>query len=93
VYTKKNGGKMTIKFENIPIELKKIPRWVLWKYTEVGEGATKRLSKLPIQASGKAASSTNSATWTDFVTVQHTYQLHPEKFSGIGFVFSEEDGR
>ena len=78
-------------FENIPMELKRIPRWVLWRHTEVGEEGNKRWSKLPIQASGQSASSTNSATWADFLTVQAAYQQTPERFSGVGFVFSEED--
>ena len=57
----------------------------------MGEGDTKRWSKLPIQASGKSASSTNPATWAGFIDVQHAYEENPENFAGIGFVFTAED--
>ena len=75
--------------QNIPTELKKIPRWVLWSHIEVGEGDNRRWAKVPLQASGKSASSTNSETWTDFLTAEEAYSTG--KFSGIGFVFSKED--
>ena len=80
---------MKVQFENIPVELKKINRWVMWKYTEVGEGESKRMSKLPMQASGSPASSTNPKHWTDFFTAEKAYQTG--KFSGVGFVFSNDD--
>lgn len=80
-----------VQFENIPMELKRIPRWVLWRFVEIGEEPNKRWSKLPCQANGKSASSTNEATWTDFLSVQAAYEANPEKFSGVGFVFSGED--
>lgn len=80
---------MKVQFENIPLELKKINRWVMWKYVEVGEGDTKRLSKLPMQSSGAPASSTNPKHWTDFFSVEASYASG--NFSGIGFVFSNDD--
>ena len=82
---------LPVQFEKIPMDLKKTPRWVLWRYTEVGEENNKRWSKLPIQANGQSASSTNPTTWADFLTVQAAYQQNPDRFSGIGFVFSEDD--
>jgi P4 family phage/plasmid primase-like protien len=82
---------LPVQFGTIPIELKQMPRWVLWRMTEVGEENNRRWSKLPIQVSGQAASSTNPATWTDFVTVEHAYKSNPNQFDGIGFVFSDSD--
>jgi P4 family phage/plasmid primase-like protien len=82
---------LPVLFVNIPMELKRIPRWVLWRYTEVGEEGNKRWSKLPIQSNGQSASSTNPATWADFLTVQAAYEFNPDRFSGVGFVFSEDD--
>ena len=82
---------LPVQFSNIPMELKRIPRWVLWRHTEVGEEGNKRWSKLPIQASGQSASSTNPTTWADFLTVQAAYESNPDRFSGVGFVFSEDD--
>ena len=80
---------LTVKFGNIPLELKTIPRWVLWRMTQVGEPP--RWSKQPFQANNYPASSTNEATWADFMTVEHAYTSNPGKFDGIGFVFSKED--
>lgn len=82
---------LPVQFATIPLELKRIPRWVLWRLVEVGDEGNKRWSKLPTQVSGQPASSTNPTTWTDFPSVQHAYEEDPEKFAGIGFVFTSED--
>ena len=74
---------------NIPATLKKVPRWVMWSFVEVGEGDNKRWSKMPLQTNGRPASSTNPETWTDFLAVEEAYTT--DKFSGIGFVFSKDD--
>lgn len=78
-------------FENIPMELKRVPRWVLWRFVEIGNGDTKRWSKLPAQSNGQSASSTNPSTWADFLSVQSAYEDNPNRFDGVGFVFSDED--
>ena len=80
-----------VNFDNIPLDLKRVPRWVLWRYVEVGDDDSKRWSKMPVQTSGKYASSTNPDTWVDFLTVQSTYESNPGSFSGIGFVFTDGD--
>jgi P4 family phage/plasmid primase-like protien len=74
---------------NIPIELRSVARWVMWSFVEVGDGENKRWAKMPLQTSGKSASSTNPATWTDFISAEQAYNTH--KFDGVGFVFSEDD--
>lgn len=81
---------LPVLFENIPISLKKISRWVLWRYVEVGEGSNRRWAKLPLQSSGTSASSTNPETWTDFLHAQEAYQSG--RFDGVGFVFDGSDG-
>ena len=75
---------LPVEFDNIPLDLKMIPRFCLWKYTLVGEDEKQHWSKLPVQANGKAASSTNPATWTDFLTAQKAYETG--NFSGIGLL-------
>jgi len=80
---------LAVDFEGIPTELKKIPRWVLWKYTLVGEGESQRWSKLPMKPNGTSASSTNPNTWSDYFTAQEAYQRG--KFDGVGFVFTGDD--
>ena len=82
---------LPVQFDKIPMELKRIPRWVLWRFVEIGTEDNKRWSKLPAQSNGQPASSTNADTWTDFLTVQHAYEDNPGKFDGIGFVFTGED--
>ena len=82
---------LPVQFENIPIELKKIPRWVLWRLMEKGEGEHTKWAKVPTQPNGLPASSTNPDTWTDFLSVQEAYQQDPDRFAGIGFVFTPED--
>jgi P4 family phage/plasmid primase-like protien len=61
----------------------------MWSFVEVGDGDNKRWAKMPLQITGRSASSTNPATWTDFLVVEQAYLTH--KFDGIGFVFSHDD--
>jgi len=82
---------LPVEFDQIPKELKRIPRWVLWRLVEVGEEENRRWSKMPTQPSGLPASSTNPKTWSDFPTIQAAYQNATDKFAGIGFVFTAED--
>ena len=82
---------LPVNFNAIPMELKQIPRWVLWRLVEVGDENHKKWSKLPAQTNGQPASSTDPATWADFLTVQAAYEKDPNRFSGVGFVFSDED--
>ena len=80
---------LPVDFNGIPVDLKMIPRFCLWKYTLVGDAENQHWSKLPVQPTGKAAKSTDPATWTDFFTVQKAYENG--NFDGIGFVFTGDD--
>jgi len=80
---------LPVDFNAIPMDLKKIPRFLLWKYTLIGEEGEQRWAKTPYQPNGKWASSTNPDTWTDFLTAQQAYETG--NFSGIGFVFTSDD--
>jgi P4 family phage/plasmid primase-like protien len=82
---------LPVQFDNIPIELKKTPRWVLWRLLEKGDENNTSWAKVPSQTNGLPASSTNPEHWTDFISVQDAYQSNPAKFAGIGFVFTAED--
>ena len=82
---------LPVQFGNIPMDLKQIPRWVLWRFVEIGDEDNKRWAKMPMQTSGQAASSTNPAHWTDFLSIQAAYESTQGKYDGIGFVFSDED--
>lgn len=72
-------------YNNIPSELKDIPAWICWKLEDIG---AKRPTKVPYDSkTGKLASTTDPQTWTDFATaISHVYD-----YSGIGFVFSDND--
>jgi putative DNA primase/helicase len=80
---------LQLKLQNIPLELKRIARWVLWDFIEVGEEDSKRWSKVPLQINDKTASTNNPATWSDFMTVEQAYNTG--KYAGIGFVFTQDD--
>jgi putative DNA primase/helicase len=80
---------LAVDFGAIPLDLKMIPRFCLWKYTLVGDGEKQKWSKLPVQPTGRSASSTNPATWTDFLTAQKAYENG--NFDGLGFVFTGDD--
>ena len=67
----------------IPDNLKKYPNWVCWKAEELPNG---KISKKPVNPkTGGFAQSNNSSTWSDYDTALKA----SEKFSGIGFMFSE----
>lgn len=73
-------------FKNIPLELRAIPAWVLWKAEDIGAA---KLSKVPYQINGNKASVTNAQHWSSFEEVVRAYQNN--SYSGIGFVFSASD--
>ena len=72
--------------ENIPVSLKLIDRWVVWRY-ELRDG---KWTKPPFSASsGRRASSTGAATWSDFETALSAYR--EGEWDGIGLVLSDDD--
>jgi putative DNA primase/helicase len=80
---------LPVQFDAIPNQLKKTPRWVLWRYVLIGEAPKQKWSKLPVQPSGKSASTTDQSTWNDFFTAMDAYQRG--HFDGVGFVFDGTD--
>ena len=80
---------LPVELTNIPLELRSVPRWVMWSFVEVGDQENKRWAKMPLQTTGRYASSTDPKTWTDFIAVEQAYLT--SKFDGVGFVFSEDD--
>ncbi len=65
-------------FANIPLELRVLKQWVVWR-----EG------KVPYQINGQMADVTNPATWTTFD--QAILALTNSLNKGIGFVFTGDD--
>ncbi len=64
----------------IPKALTKLPRWILWRMEEG--------RKVPYTPWGSKASSTNPKDWGHLGLVR----THAPQFSGLGFVFHEDDG-
>lgn len=72
-------------FSSIPVEMKQLNQWVIWRLTESEDGS--KATKIPLDAkTGKFASTSDPSTWSSFeqaVAVAH-------KVSGIGFVLNSE---
>ena len=69
---------LTVRPDNIPVSLRALPQWLLWKFSLRGG----KWTKVPYQTCGKPASSTDPATWTKFDTVMESYRS--SGFDGIG---------
>jgi hypothetical protein len=71
----------------VPDGLSERDQWVLWRY-EARQG---KRTKVPYQANGKRADSTNSATWTTFEEATRAWGRNQKGYNGLGFVFSKDD--
>ncbi len=72
--------------ENIPQEMKELPRWVLFTLFE--NTYSKRLEKLPWSVNGKMADITKSETWTSFDKAVSALEKN-KNFKGLGFVLGD----
>ena len=80
------------KFEGMPDELKGMKNWVVWKYM-LPKSARGKWRKVPFQANGTPAKTTDPSTWSGFDECRTVY--HQGGWSGIGFVFDgkpDQDG-
>lgn len=78
---------ITPNLTEIPKDMKEFPQWILWTGEWLEE--KEKWSKIPKQVNGKHASVDNPATWSTFDEVAAAYNTG--KFSGVGFVLTEED--
>lgn len=74
--------------DTVPMTLRELPQWTLWKAT-LRDG---KLDKLPHQADGTMASSTNAETWTTFDKAVDAFRFGGARFTGLGFVFAANGG-
>ena len=72
--------------DRIPAELKGKRNWVLWRL-EAKDG---RKAKVPYQTNGSKASTSDRGTWATFEDC--LTKLRSSGYSGLGFMFSKEDG-
>lgn len=80
---------LPVKPEAVPQDLRSIKRWVVWKYVErTKPDGTKVWAKMPMTTSGRAASSTNPATWTTFEDAVDEFIVGD--FDGIGLVLGDD---
>lgn len=77
----------TVNFDAIPRELKDLHQWVVWKRAK----RKNKWTKVPHQTNGREAKTTDSRTWTSFLAASMAVVAHPNKWDGIGFVFSADD--
>ncbi len=80
-------------FDNIPMELRRHARWVLWRYVLKADwkpGDPKPWTKVPYRADGKGkASSTDASTWASFDVARDAYERGEHGADGVGWVIGE----
>jgi hypothetical protein len=69
--------------ESIPVELRDLSQWVLWRYEQANGGWT----KVPYGITAARASSTDQATWCQF----HNAIRAAKRYHGVGFVVTKPD--
>lgn len=80
-------ARMPLNIEEIPLELRSLPRWVVWSWTWKRKAG--KYDKPPLQINGSLASSTDPTTWTRFESAAvSTFNRN----DGIGFVLGSDVG-
>jgi hypothetical protein len=81
---------LPVKISTIPHDLRAIPRWVNWRYVKRKKPDGGFVwAKLPVTPDGKAASSTNPATWSTFDEVFDSW-IVGDGFDGLGLVLGDD---
>jgi hypothetical protein len=79
---------LTVQPQNIPADLQVLPRWVGWVYKLNDKG---EWDKPPLNCrTGRPANCIDPSTWVSFDRAVDA--LKKQRFDGIGFVFTREDG-
>jgi putative DNA primase/helicase len=72
--------------DNIPLELRKTPQWVGWRWDWIG----KKWTKPPYSVrTGRKCDKTNPTNWVSFDEALAEYQRG--RFDGVGFCFTADD--
>lgn len=74
-------------FDNVPLELKATPQWVVWRYEDRGKPKPDKVPYNP--RAGQRAKSNDLQTWASFAEAAAAFQHGG--FDGVGFVFSAAD--
>ena len=75
-----------VNFDALPLELRALKQWVLWRYL----WRDGRWTKVPLRPSGLHASVKNALTWNSFDAVRAAYAAGG--FNGVGFVLRGDLG-
>lgn len=71
----------------IPKELKKLDRWIFWRYTQLSSQDGKiKWTKTPHNAAGRKIDATDFNNGMSFVDVVQALKKNPNKFDGVGFL-------
>ncbi len=90
---------LQVNFDAVPIELRNLNQWVLWKYEWKGSkgGKTGKWDKPPCTPHGGHANSTDSQSWISFEKAKTVYleglklsENDRKHFDGIGFVSARD---
>lgn len=76
-----------LKLETIPAELKKLPRWILWRYTLKKTG---KWTKTPHSANGgHKIDATNFDNGSSFTDAVQALRKNKSRFDGLGFLLGD----
>lgn len=78
-----------IQADNIPAPMTAAKQWILWRY-ELKQG-TDEPTKVPYQVNGHRASSIDPMHWVTFGEALAALYEEPDRWHGVGFVFTPED--
>lgn len=73
-------------YNNIPLELRQLTQWVVWRYVTTDDGKPTKLPYNP--RTGHLASTTDPNTWASF---DEAVRASANGYDGIGYVFTRND--
>lgn len=75
--------------KKVPVELKSLPNWVLWRLEERVKDGKTEVTKVPYNArTGGGAMANNPSTWSNFLTA-YTTMINEPSYIGLGFMLSD----
>lgn len=82
---------LPVRPESIPLSLKSIPRWVVWRLEQsIKKDGKEVWKKVPHQVNGRLAQVTNPKHWSTYEEAFDAYLI--EGYEGIGIAFDGSDG-
>jgi putative DNA primase/helicase len=72
----------------IPQELRDRPQWVIWKFEPDKDG---KPTKVPYGITGAKAKTNKPETWGSFGDARQALATLPDRYEGLGYVFSVDD--